>query len=391
MLIIHLGYSGFPIGNATMKRILLTFKAIKLGRLTPLIINKHSLHRIENGNHLNKFQGVPYINTSPILHRPESLIVRNINKFLGFVGEFFLILRKRKEIHAAIFYHSSVAELYYYRILSKVLDFKLIVHYVEFRSEIPERKNSIKHINDWLFDNFNSRLCDGFIVISEYLLNHVRKKNKDIPIIKIPAICDFEEFSKFKNINQSQYIMYCGGIMYLSIIEFIIDLYIELQANKLYTGELLLAIGGGENEIDGFKVLKTRIDSSGYKDKINLLKNVPHDELIEFYINSELLIVPLRNTIQDIAGFHHKIGEYCAARKPIISTSLAEMKFYFKDDESAILADEYSIESYMTRLSNILKDNNKLMKIGEEGQKVGLLHLNYKEYSDKLVHFLTTI
>ena len=391
MLIIHLGYPGFPFGNATIKRILLTFKAIKIGGLTPLIFNKQTLHRIKTGKHVNRFQGIPYINTSPILYRPDSLILRNINKLFGFIIEFCVIVKKRKKIHSAIFYHSSIIELCYYRVLSKVLNFKLIVHYVEFRSEIPERKKSIKHINDWLFDNFSSSLCDKFIVISEYLLDHVRNINKTIPILKIPAICNFDEFGYLEKNKESKYLMYCGGIMYLSIIEFILDLYIELQKNKSYAGKLFLAIGGGENEIHGFKVLKARIESSGFEDKIVLMKNVPHGELIELYANSELLIVPLRNTLQDIAGFHHKIGEYCASRKPIISTNLAEMKFYFKDDESAILAEEYSLQSYLKRLSCILSDKDKLIKIGEESYKVGMLQLNYKVYSDKLVHFLTAI
>jgi glycosyltransferase involved in cell wall biosynthesis len=391
MYIIHLGYSGFPKGNATIKRILLIFKAIKIGGLTPLIINKHSSHSIENANRINRYQGIPYINTSPILTRPDSLLLRNLNKFFGYIGEFYLLLKKRKKIHASIFYQSSIIELFYYRILSKIFSFKLIVHYVEFRSAVPERRKALPHFNDRLFDNFCMNLCDGIIVISEYLQNHVKSRNKLLPMLKIPAICNFDEFTLKENINQSHYLMYCGGIIYISVIEFVLDLYIELQNRKLYKGNLLLAIGGGENQIAGFKVLKDRISASGYKDKINLMTDVPHTELIDLYINSELLIVPLRNTIQDIAGFHHKIGEYCASGKPIISTNIAEMKFYFKDNESAILATEFTLESYTQRLSEILSDKEKLIEIGDEGYKVGMSYLNYNNYVNNLVNFLTTI
>lgn len=391
MYIIHLGYSGFPKGNATIKRILLTFKAIKEGGYTPLIINKHSIHKIENAYRIKRIIGVPYINTSPILSRPDGLIKRNINKLFGYIGEFALIAKKRKKIHAAIFYESSILELFYYRLLSKIFRFKLVVHYVEFRSAVPSRQKVFMHLNDLLFDNLSFKLCDGIIVISEYLKNHVYGKNKLLPIFKIPALCNFDEFRQKGKNNQSSNLMYCGGIIYISVIEFVLDLYIELQNRRLYNGDLLLAIGGGENEITGFKTLKERIDASGYKDKIHLKRDVPHDELIELYLNSELLIVPLRDTIQDIAGFHHKIGEYCASKKPIISTNLAEMKFYFKDNESAILAAECTLESYVIRLSDILSDTNKLVKIGEQGYKVGINNLHYTNYSSGLVDFLTNI
>ena len=391
MYIIHLGYSGFPSGNATIKRILLTFKAIKIGGLTPLIIDKHSIHRIEKATRVNRYQGISYVYTSQIFTRPDLLLIRNLNKLSGYVGEFVLLMKKRKKIRAAIFYQSSFVELCYYRILSKLFGFALVVQYVEFRSALPERQKLFKHINDRLFDNFSFNLCDGIIVISEYLKNYVESKNKHLPMIKIPAICNFDEFRLKESISQSHYLMYCGGILYLSVIEFVLHLYIETQNRKLYTGNLLLAIGGGENEMNGFKVLKDRINSSGYKDKINLLIDVKHDELIDLYINSELLIVPLRNTVQDRAGFHHKVGEYCASRKPIVSTNLAEMKFYFIDNESAILASEYSLESYIDRLSYILTDPNKLKKIGEAGYEVGMNNLNYKNYASVLVEFLTKI
>jgi len=391
MYIVHLGYSGFPGGSSTMKRILLTFKAIKSGAYTPLIINKYSYHRIENATRIARFQGVPLINTSPSGSRPDSLLWRNLNKILGFFGEFLLLIKKRKKIRTAIFYGSSILELIYYRLLSKILNFKLVIHYVEFRSEVPERKHTSKQINDRLFDKYCIRLCDGAIVISEYLKNYVLKQKNTIPILKIPAICDFDEFRKSEYGDNSQYLMYCGGIMYLSVIEFVLDLYIELQKNNLYNGNLLLAIGGGENQVSGFERLREVIHTSGFEEKIKLMRDVPHNDLISLYCNSELLIVPLRNTIQDIAGFHHKVGEYCASGKPIISTNLAEMNYYFEDDVSAILASDYSVESYTKRLAGIMTDKEKLSKIGKEGFTVGMTHLNYKNYVSILDKYLFSI
>jgi glycosyltransferase involved in cell wall biosynthesis len=392
MYIIHLGYSGFPAGNATMKRILLTFKAIKAGGFTPLVINKHSIYSAESTKRINIYQGVPYINTSPILSRPDSFMLRNLNKIFGYICEFNLLLRKRDKVFAAIFYHSSIAELLYYRILSKIFRFKLINHYVEFRSEISERRRTISHFNDILFDKYSIKLCDGVIVISEYLKNYVKSLNSSLSILKIPAICNFDEFKDVLKIKNGEYMMFCSAIGYLPVIKFVIELFEKLKELDLYTGELLLVIGvvAKADQNAYLKLLET-INKSEICDSIILKKNVRHDELVKLYLESELLIVPLRNNVRDVAGFHHKVGEYAASMKPIISTNIGELKFYFEDGVSAILADEYTVESYVEKLQQYLSAKEKLEYIAEAGYRIGIQKLNYLSYVTDLKKYLLEI
>jgi glycosyltransferase involved in cell wall biosynthesis len=391
MFIIHLGYSGFPQGNATFKRILLTFKAIKEGGENPLIINKHSVNQVGNSKRINRFQGIPYVYTSAKTSRPDSFLQRNLNKLSGHLGELGLIAKKRKKIDAAIFYESSFILLCYYRILSKLFKFKLLIQYVEFRSSLPERQNIFMHFNDILFDSYSFYLCDGIIVISEYLKNRAISKKKSVSYIKVPTICDFDEFrNKLKN-EPGDYLMYCSSIGYFPVIEFIIDLFCKLRESDIYRGRLILAIGVGDPNDHFYRKLVIKIKECGYTESIVLKTNVPHLELISLYQEAEFLIVPIRNIPKDIAGFHHKVGEYCAAGKPIISNDLGEMKYYFRDGISAILAPEYTIESYTQKLNEIINDRDRLASIAEAGRKVGLDNLNYKNYSALLTNFIVKI
>jgi glycosyltransferase involved in cell wall biosynthesis len=391
MFIIHLGISGFPKGNAAIQRIRLTFKALGFAGCNTLIINKHSVNQSENLKKFNRVEGIPYISTSLIKNRPSNFILRNLNKISGYLGELFLLIKKRKHIHSAIFYESSVLELLYYRIISKVLGFRLIIQSVEFRSSISSPKKKLTYYNDRLFDHYCYSLCDGIIVISEFLRNRAISKRKSLPILKIPAICDFDEFKTDTQIIRENYLMYCGGIAYLPVIEFITDLFCTLKQLNLYEGKLFLAIGVGPKDEKSYANLVRKINTSGYSDHMVLKTNVPRNELIELYLASELLIVPMRNIFQDIAGFHHKIGEYTAAAKPIISTNLGELKYYFKDSVSAVLADEYSIDSYLSKLKTILPQKGLLDNIGVEGHKVGITKLNYKSYSVDLKNFILSI
>lgn len=388
MLVIHLGFSGLPKGNATSKRIFLTFKALQLSGYMPVIINKLSLNTKVKSGKINRHDGIPYIHTSPWCNRPDNFILRNLNKVLGYIGEFLFIARKSKKIGAAIFYHSSFSELCYYRLLSKIFRFKLIVQYVELRSAIPDRQRFFLKLNDKYFDTKLSHFCDGIIVISEYLKNRVLSHDKQVPIVKVPAICNFDEFKIESGKPETNYLMYCGGIGYVGVIDFVVEVYVELAERKAYEGNLLLAIGGGEDEVARFARLREKIEQSGYSDRIQLFKDVPHDKLIRMYMEAEILMIPLRNHLQDIAGFHHKIGEYTAAGKPIISTDLGEVHTYFEDMKTAILAPDSTKESYISKLDGILKDKTLLAQIGKAGHELGLEHLNYLSYVNPLKEFL---
>ena len=388
--ILHLGLSGFPASNAPLERIRLTFKALKNGPFTPIIINKHSVNVKDNIKRVGFYDGIPLIFTSIITYRPTSYILRNMNKLSGYLGEFLFLYKKRKKIHSAIFYESAFFELIYYRILSKCFRFKLVIQYVEFRSSIPNRQKGFIAYNDWLFDNYCFSLCDGIIVISEFLRNRVISKKQLLPIIKIPAINDFDEFKLYTRPLVCDYLMYCGSIVYLPVINFVINVYCKLKTLHLYNGSLLLVIGGKETD-PNFIALKKKIDNIGFNNSIFLYTNISHDDLVQLYLGAELLIVPIRNTLQDIAGFHHKVGEYTAACKPIISNNIGEMKYYFRDGISAILADEYIVESYITKISLSLVSKEALSSIARNGHEVGFYYLNYKTYSEELKNFLLSI
>lgn len=387
MFIIHIGVSGFPQGNAQIQRIRLTFKSLKLAGCNPLIINKHALHQVNESKKIDRYQGIPFVNTSIRKSRPDGFFARNFNKFSGYLMELLLLFKKRREIHSAIFYGSSFGELVYYRMLSKLFNFKLVIQYVEYRSSIPV-KRYLPDLNNKLFDAYCMFLCDGIIVISEYLKAKVINKNSSMKLLKIPAICDFSEFELHEDVGTDLGLMYCGSIFYLPVIYFILELYSKLRDSDVYSGNLVFAIGMGNRDNGDFEQLIDKVNTSQYSKNIQVRANVPFEELISMYLRSELLIVPLRNSIPDIAGFHHKIGEYTAAGKPIISSKFGELQYYFKDGFSAILADDYSVDSYFDKLSEVLKNKESLIPIAAEGHKVGETYLNYKSYAEQLKTFL---
>jgi len=387
MYTIHLGVSGFPqLNNATIQRMRLTFKSLNNTSLTPLIINKASLAKTGSKQHAGRYNGILYVNTASDPSRPDSFIKRNLNKLSGIIFEFCFLYKKRKSINSAIFYSASFWELLYYSLLSRLFSFKLTIQYVEYRSSIPSRKKLLLRLNDYLFDNYCFFYIDGIIVISEFLKERSLAKNKKLPFIKVSAVTDFNDFLIEPTKDHTDYLMYCGTIDYLPVIDLVMDLFERLKDNKVYTGNLMLVIGG--NNAANFDTLDNRIKTSKFSSNIILKRNVAHKTIPALYLGADLLLIPLRKTLQDIARFPQKISEYTASKKAILSTNVGDVGHYFKSGDSAILADEYSVDSYYDTVSKYLRSKEEMLRIGENGYQVGMKNFNYLAYSVPLESFL---
>ena len=127
MFTIHLGFSGFPYGNASVQRILLTFKGLHAAGENSIIINKISHHQYSNNKKVKKFDGLIYIHTSWSSAKPASFIARNLNKISGYCGELFFLLKKRGKIKSGILYSSYFLEYIYYYILSRIYTYIRLV------------------------------------------------------------------------------------------------------------------------------------------------------------------------------------------------------------------------------------------------------------------------
>jgi glycosyltransferase involved in cell wall biosynthesis len=270
-----------------------------------------------------------------------------------------------------------------------LLGFKIIVQHVELRSYGADRNTLFKRLNDKLFDNNFHLFCDGAIAITDFLTRRVTAKDSNLPVIKIPAMCDFSEFNLIQPYLGKSYLMYCGTISYYKIIEFVIDIFSSLKSSKAYDGELILVISGNHDR--NWKKIMTKINDDIFGKYIIVKSNIPYPELLSLYKGAEILMIPLRNTIQDLARFPHKISEYTASGRPIISTNLGEVKIYFKDGISAVLSNEYSLSSYVNKLTEMLPKKTNLDSIGLCGYEIGRASFDYQAQTLQLKNFILNL
>ena len=393
-LIIHVGLSGFPNGKAAIQRILTICKAIKIsGKFKSIVVSKFSVHsKIDvdkfNIKKVSSFQGIDYIYTSPTIYRNDRFIKRNFEKILGLRNEYLYIFRNRKSIAFLSFYDESFISLLYYKIICLCFDIKLLVHYVEFRSSIKERQKFLTLINDKLFDNNLAKIADAVIVISDFLQNHLKAINVKLPILKVPSITDYSIFEqdniKFRITNNS-YFLYCASAEYYDIFIFIIESFEKFKILSNNDFELVLILGGDESKIE--RVIQ-RIKKSPNQNSIILKSNLAFSELVDTYKGAWSLLIPLDNTVQDIARFPHKISEYCASKSPIITTNIGEVQTYFIDEFNAFVASDFSIENFALKILEASNSSEIAKKIGYKGYETGVENFSYTAYSEKIIKFL---
>ena len=305
---------------------------------------------------------------------------------LSFFAEHFWFFRNNKERKIDIIqvYSGHYIDLIHYFLISRIIGAKVVYQYVEVRT--AKSKSNLYHkINSYLVDSIGYKLFDGVISISDYITEHVKNKSEKLPIIKVPPICDIEYFNlilKKHTKPDIEYILFCGSADYFEPIKLIIDSYNASKLNPKI--KLYLILSGSESSLNRVKSL---LSNSMY-----LFSGLPYSELINLYIGAKALLIPLRNTIEDIARFPNKICEYTASRGVVVTTAYGEIINYFEDNYNALIADDFTVDSYTEKLNNIIEFSEcELESIKKQSHIVCFDNFDIAVYTNKLHNFLLNV
>ena len=118
--------------------------------------------------------------------------------------------------------------------------------------------------------------------------------------------------------------------------------------------------------------------------------DLPYNELIQHYKGASALLIPLRNTIRDIARFPNKVCEYCASESVVITTGYGEMVYLFKDGQNAFVANDFTVEEFSSALNRFGKNNDQ-RQVGRESYQLGLKKFNIDSYVDETKQFIESL
>lgn len=382
MRILFCGLSGIPNKNsAPINRYLALAQAMSLNNEI-IFINRVPIREQSQYKTEDNCKDFKIIDATGIKYRPKSFIKRNILKISSFIHEFSTIrkINQEKKIDWLNVYTQFFGICFFYFLLSKLFKFKIILHYVEFRSKIKNR-NILFQVNDYLFDHYAIQLCDKIIPISSFLNEHVKKIKSSAKTLLVPPICDFEYFDKIKpELSQKNYFIFCGSASYIEVLSFILESYIKIKDRDQI--DLHLVISGKISDQTIVQIINEHNNS------IKIFSNIDYDKLISKYKGALAQLIPLRNTIQDNARFPQKICEYLASHRPIITTNFGEIPYYFVDAKNAVISEDFTTGSYTKKLTWAIQNPEKLQTISSNSYEIGKNSFEIKSYSIKLKRFL---
>ncbi|HXS54574.1 MAG TPA: glycosyltransferase [Hanamia sp.] len=385
---VYLGCSGFPYGLAEIKKLTLISKSLIIAGNSVIVICENGVHSHAAHSDLQpsgNSEGINYVYTSGNPYRNDSFVKRNLLKIKGRINGIRHIykLKKRKQLDYAILSTHSFYAVLYYTSLAKLFGFKTILNHVEFYSDAKMKWPQIsKWLNDKLYDNYAPKLIDISFPISEFIINHLHKTVPSKKYIKVPILAEFEKYDGAEVLQEPFYFLFSGAAAYYEIVKFIIDSFCLLKSPEVH---LYLAIKGNDEDLQ--KIL-AYINVCSANDRIKLFSKLTDKQLYDYYQNAKALLIPLRPIIQDEARFPHKIGEYLASGNPVISCNYGEVRHYFNDMETMLIAKAYDPDMFADKMRYVLEFPEEAKKIGEKGKEVALENFNYQTFGTKITDFL---
>ncbi|MDH3648067.1 MAG: glycosyltransferase [Saprospiraceae bacterium] len=388
--IVFLGEVGFPLGFGAIQRQLLLAQGILKAGSKVTVISFKGIHGSEQKIFpRGTFQGIDYHYTSGSIYRPDSFIKRNWMKVVGRFHELRYIRKIHRSGHLTACYVSTskIQRIFLYWMWLKFLGVPLILNYDEMMSSIPTPLR-VRRWNDRLFDRFAVQFSDAVTPISEYITSHVKTLDPKIPTLKVPILCDFEKFNPTEINGEEISLTYCGAASYSELISFVLGAFdlIDVQNKKIFLDFIL---GGNRTDLDW---IRTETLATKNRAQVRIHANVPHDQIPTHYAKASALLIPLRPTVQDAARFPHKLGEYLASGRPVITTRFGEIRHYdFIDEQTALVAARYDIPLFAAKMKFVIDHPHRAHSIGLAGREMGLANFDYKKIGNQLNDFILSV
>jgi len=228
------------------------------------------------------------------------------------------------------------------------------------------------------------KYLDGVIVLSYYLKKiEVENGVKEDNILLIPhfinvRIKTMENISNEKNTIDR--IGYCGNPSIANGILDLIDAFLICQHKRVNAVELIII---GEITPNVEREIKRRALRN-----VVFMGKLPTSHVSEQLQKCSILVNPRRLGVSADSGFPTKIGEYFAAKKPVVTTKVGDLNLYFKDKEELIFAEPNNADSICNSIEYILDNREMAMKIAKKGNQWAIDNLDYINNSKKLIDFI---
>lgn len=242
-----------------------------------------------------------------------------------------------------------------------------------------------------LYTHLLFRLFDGAVVISDYLMDYMRKRMRAASgLLKIPILVDVGRFSdETPSPVPGKYMAYCG-----SWVEAQHGMHTLMKAFAKISNEFpdlkFVMIGDAEKK-SAIPTYRAYAEELAISEQMIFTGFLTGSDLISYLTHASILVLTQPSGRQTDAGFPNKLGEYLATGKPVLATKTVQICTYLEDNYNIFLAPPDDIDSFAERLRYILLHRDEATLVGQRGREAALHYFDYKENGRKIKAFFEHI
>ena len=345
----------------------------------PNILNKESRGIVE---------GIPFEYTTGTPVRPESFLWRRFVEMRGTVvaiGRLITLRRSRRRIAILAYLDASRWRPRYLvlAVCAWVLHIPVLLDLREAPWPLRADRRPWERIPSPL------ALTSGAITISRYLTRwtstEYASRHSSATATEIPILVDVDE------VHPSPYPVSGKGALYAVSSGYDDSLAFVLQAMRhVWTREPLcrLVITG----IDS-RTLDHHLGELAFSDAeragVAAVGWVDRGSLLQLYSEASVCLAPLFDDQRSEARFPTKIGEYAAAARPVVTSSVGEIKRYLEDGMTAFVAEPGDAAAFGRKIVEALSNPELAGSVGQRARDLAEEHFDYRVHAARLHEAMT--
>jgi len=150
----------------------------------------------------------------------------------------------------------------------------------------------------------------------------------------------------------------------------------------------LLVIGDSTFGKSLIPALRDQCRSLKIKEKVEFTGLVDSSMVRKHLSECRLLAITRPSTIQTMAGFPTKLGEYFATTRPILSTNFGDIERYFENGIDLVIADAGNPASIASKIKWMLQNSEAMDLISRTGYDKAKELLDYETAIKRIIEFI---
>ncbi|MHB8389115.1 MAG: glycosyltransferase [Acidobacteriaceae bacterium] len=385
-----LGVGDFPEGGAGSQRLYLLARILRegLGDVSLWILHPTAKAPIpENNSVVGEWSGIPFVYLSGATVRPVGSLSLILDTLRGIYHSTRLIARRgRERPDVLVVYTPGLLEFIVPMVVARLARIPIIVEACEVLSASTDIAGAgflrrVGNSGQSFIEKLTPVMASGLLVISRRIRQYYEQLG--LPgdrAYLLPVLIDIERYEKGSDTVVADLI---GVKFFLNSGSFnekdgLVHLVQAMARIHQEHPDVKLVFTGTASGPTQDRILASA--GSGGKDWIVFTGLLTRDQLIWCYKNAAGLLCCRSNSDYANYGFPTKLAEYLASGRPVVATSVGDVKDYLTDEITAFLAEPENIESIAMAIRRLLRDPVHATDVGIRGTEVARRYFDYRNH-----------